>query len=141
MLTIALILLSGLIPEYNDKSKRDHAKPQLPGEISIVNAATVEPLTKYLTVQNMEPCVSNVMATSISRHSANQRMYMRSRHMKEKDMPESGNEFFLHSVVKHLTVEWLQQESYTAWYAHVKVCNSCIKMNIDTGAGRQTLYN
>jgi len=36
-------------------------------------------------------------------------------------MSESDDEFFLSSVVKHLTVESLQQESPTAWHANVKV--------------------
>jgi len=61
-------------------------KQQLPMERSSLNATAVDPLTKYVNVQQIETRVSSVMAAIISRHSANQRMYMKSRHMKKKNM-------------------------------------------------------
>ena len=53
------------------------------------------------------------------------------------DEDSSEDEFFLHSVVKY--VESLQRDASSSWYSCVNVCNSRIKMKVDTGAEKNTM--
>ena len=48
------------------------------------------------------------------------------------DEDSSEDEVFLQSVVKY--VEALQRDASSSWYSYVNVCNSRIKMKVDTGA-------
>ena len=53
------------------------------------------------------------------------------------DEDSSEDEFFLHSVVKY--VESLQHDASSSWYSYVNVCNSRLKMKVDTGAETNTM--
>ena len=53
------------------------------------------------------------------------------------DEDSSEDEFFLHSVVKR--VESLQHNASSSWYSNVNMCNSRIKMKVDTGAETNTM--
>ena len=53
------------------------------------------------------------------------------------DEDSSEDEFFLHSVVK--CVESLQHDASSSWYSYVNVCNSRLKMKVDTGAETNTM--
>ena len=53
------------------------------------------------------------------------------------DKDSSEDEFFHHSVVK--CVESLQHDASSSWYSYVNVCNSRIKMKVDTGAETNTM--
>ena len=57
----------------------------------------------------------------------------------DQNNSDSDDEFWIGSVVKCLSMETTPRKHPKAWFVNVKVCQSQIKMKVDTGAETNTI--
>ena len=56
---------------------------------------------------------------------------------REEDTGSSDDEFFLHAVTK--CIESVQHDGSSSWFSYITVCESRIKMKVDTGSETNTM--